>query len=257
MNISQTLKKKAPKVKDEKAAKTEMEALKLLMLRYQQAAFATGKRVVIVLEGFDAAGKGTCIRHLTETLDPRSCLVVPIGAPTKEEKGQHYLQRFWKKLPDAGNMVVFDRSWYGRVLVEKVEEFATPKRLKEAYAEINQFEKMLKADGVILVKIFLVVSKDEQLKRFKSRLEDPYKTWKITEEDIRNRKKWDQYVKASDEMVRRCPGWSIIASDDKPFARLQTLRTVTKALISLKKDIALKAKSRETDRLAQELFRLR
>lgn len=257
MTISQILKKKSPKVKDEKAAKTEMEALKLLMLRFQQAAFATGKRVVIVFEGFDAAGKGTCIRHLTETLDPRSALVVPIGAPSNVEKGQHYLQRFWKKLPDAGNIVVFDRSWYGRVLVEKVEGFASPKRIKEAYGEINQFEKMLKADGIILIKIFLVVSKDEQLKRFKARLEDPYKTWKITEEDIRNRKKWDQYVKASDEMVRKCPGWSIIASDDKPYARLLTLRVVTKALSSLKKDIALKAKNRETDRLAQELFKLR
>lgn len=257
MTISQVLKKKSPKVKDEKAAKTEMEALKLLMLRYQQAAFATGKRVVIVFEGFDAAGKGTCIRHLTETLDPRSCLVVPIGAPTKEEKGQHYLQRFWKKLPDAGNMVVFDRSWYGRVLVEKVEGYATPKRIKEAYAEINQFEKMLKADGIILIKIFLVVSKDEQLKRFKSRLEDPYKTWKITEEDIRNRKKWDEYVKTSDEMIKKCPTWNVIPSDDKPFARLATLRIVTKALALLRKDIASKERNRKNDQLAQELFKLR
>ena len=254
MNVSKALKKKAPRLKDEKRATAEMESLKMQMLRFQQAAFTTGQRVVILFEGFDAAGKGTCIRHLTESLDPRSHTVVPIGKPSERELGQHYLQRFWKKLPDRGHIVVFDRSWYGRVLVEKVEGYATAKRVKDAYREINQFEKMLVDDDIILVKIILVVSKKEQMNRFKARLEDPFKSWKITEEDVRNRKRWNDYVKACDQMIKECPGWFVIPSDDKPYARLEVLKVVTQELASLKKFISKKKRSKRLDDLAKKLL---
>lgn len=211
-----------------------MKDLKLQLVRIQQAAFAQKKRVVIVFEGFDAAGKGTCIRHLVERLDPRSVHVIPVGKPTETEQGQHYLQRFWKHLPEAGHMVIFDRSWYGRVLVEKVEKLAPPARLKAAYAEINQFEKLLQDDGIILIKIFLKVSKAEQLARFKERLGNPFKNWKITEEDVRNRQKWDAYVKAVQTMTKRCPGWKVFPSDNKAEARLAVLEHVTHELKSIK-----------------------
>ena len=254
MNISQTLKKKTtPKLTKNEASK--LHDLKLLMLRYQQAAYISGKRVVIVFEGFDAAGKGTSIRHLTESLDPRSATVIPIGAPTEEEKGQHYLQRFWSKLPNKGHIVVFDRSWYGRLLVENVEKLAPKKRIAEAYTEINQFEKMLMADGIIVIKIFLVVSKKEQLERFKERLQNPMKGWKITQDDLRNRKNWNKYVLASDMMVKKCPGWHVISSDNKPYARLKVLETVTKKLAVLKKDIHVKARKKRLDKNTKQLLK--
>jgi polyphosphate kinase 2 (PPK2 family) len=232
-----------------------MEELKLQMLRYQQATYIAQKRVVIIFEGFDAAGKGTCIRHLTETLDPRSCLVVPIGKPTPSEAGQHYLQRFWRHLPEAGNMVVFDRSWYGRVLVEKIENLAPDSRIKQAYHEINLFEKMMKDDGIIFVKIFLSVSKEEQLQRFKDRLEDPFKNWKITDEDVRNRRKWNAYTKASGVMFKKCPGWHIVDSNDKAEARLEVLKIVTKELEPLKAYFPKKLKQKRIDKLTRELFK--
>lgn len=243
---------KAPSLSNEKAEKlikklqTELEVL-------QQTAWLTGQRTVVVLEGFDAAGKGGCIRQITARLDPRSCTVVPIGAPTSEEKGQHYLQRFWKRLPNAGHLVIFDRSWYGRLLVEKVENFATPKRIAEAYREINSFEKMLKDDGIILIKIFLVVSKDEQLKRFKARLEDPLKNWKITEEDVRNRKRWNDYVRAADVAIKKCPHWTLIRSDDKDFARVEVLETVVKALKPVLKNRV--SQKKKMSKLAKQLLR--
>lgn len=254
MNLSQILKKAAPS-KLSKSQLSKMKELKLLMLRYQQATYIAGKRIVIVFEGFDAAGKGSCIRHLTEALDPRSSHVIPVGAPSEEEKGQHFLQRFWRDLPSRGHLVVFDRSWYGRVLVEKVEKLAPRGRVEEAYAEINQFEKMLKADGIILVKIFLAVSKKEQLERFKERLGNPMKGWKITQEDVRNRKNWSKYVKATDIMLDRCPGWHVISSDSKPYARLKVLSAVTKSLTSLQKDIPGKIRKERLYRLTKELLR--
>jgi AMP-polyphosphate phosphotransferase len=254
MKISQILKKAVPP-KLSKSDLNQMKELKLLMLRYQQAAYITGKRIVIVFEGFDAAGKGSCIRHLTESLDPRSSTVIPIGAPTQEEKGQHYLQRFWRYLPSKGHLVVYDRSWYGRVLVEKVEKLASRQRIEAAYSEINQFEKLLVADGITLIKIFLAVSKKEQLERFKERLSNPLKGWKITQEDVRNRQNWLKYVKASDLMIERCPGWYVIASDSKPYARLKVLKVVTKKLSFLQKDIPLKTRKERLDSLTKALFR--
>ncbi len=253
MNLSQTLKKPTPK-KLTALDLEKMKELKLAMLRYQQAAYITGKRIVIIFEGFDAAGKGSCIRHLTETLDPRSSQVIPIGEPTDDEKGQHYLQRFWRELPNKGHLTVFDRSWYGRVLVEKVEKLAPRNRIEAAYKEINQFEKLLADDGITLIKIFLAVSKQEQLERFKERLSNPLKGWKITQDDVRNRRNWLKYVKASDVLIARCPGWHVIPSDNKGYARLKVLKVVTKKLSFLQKDIPLKARKERLNRLTKELF---
>jgi polyphosphate kinase 2 (PPK2 family) len=240
------------KTKPLKKAKEQLEELGAVMQLTQQAMWAQKKRAVIVFEGFDAAGKGTCIRHLTDGLDPRSMKVVPIGAPTTQQKGQHYLQRFWKELPDAGCTTVFDRSWYGRVLVEKVEKLAPAARLEAAYKEINLFEKMLKDDGVVVIKIFLVVSKSEQLKRFKARLEEPRKNWKITEEDVRNRKRWNDYVKAADMLAKRCPGWTVIPSDDKDYARVKVLEAVTEGLKDIRK--SFKPDTKQVAKLVKALL---
>ncbi len=246
--ISAVLNARAPKAP--KYAGDKLKELQTEMFKAQTAVWSNRQRVVIAFEGFDAAGKGTCIRHLTEKLDPRNFHVRPIGAPSETERGQHYLQRFWKNLPNAGHTVIFDRSWYGRVLVEKVEKLTSKERLKQAYSEINQFEQMLKADGIILIKIFLVVSKDEQLRRFQDRLDDPLKQWKITEEDVRNRHAWDDYVEAADIAVRECPGWVLIRSDDKDHARMETIKAVTHALRHLK--VPPKEKK---GKLAKELLR--
>lgn len=249
--ISEILKKKQPKLGSSEADKL-IKPLQEEITRLQQAAWATGQRTVIVFEGFDAAGKGGTIRTLTAKLDPRSCTVVPIGAPTSEEKGQHYLQRFWKRLPSAGHMVIFDRSWYGRVLVEKIEGFASKKRITDAYDEINRFEEMLVDDGIVLIKFFLVVSKDEQLARFKERLSNPLKQWKITEEDLRNRKKWSSYVKETDVMVTKCPGWVLVPSDDKDFARVLALETV---VARLKKVVKPPKTAKSMQKLAKKLLK--
>lgn len=253
MNISQTLKRKKV-LKPTKKQIDLAQELKVQMLRIQQAAYLSGQRIVILFEGFDAAGKGSSIRHLTESLDPRSSHVVPIGAPDADEKGQHYLQRFWSRLPKAGHIVVFDRSWYGRVLVERVEKLTPKKRLAQAYTEINQFEKMLKDDGIILIKFFLVVSKDEQLERFKERLNNPLKGWKITDDDIRNRKKWSAYVKASDEMVKRCHGWQVIPSDSKPYARFKVLKHTCDTLSHLIDPVLKGHRQKRIDKLTKKLL---
>lgn len=252
-SVESILKSKMPQVKDVDKYEDTLEDLKVEMSHLQQVAWITGKRAVIVFEGFDAAGKGTCIRHLTELLDPRGCQVVPVGAPTKEEAAQHYLQRFWKHLPGRGKIVVFDRSWYGRVLVEKVEKLAPAQRLEEAYHEIKVFEKLLEDDGIVIIKVFLVVSKKEQLKRFKDRLEDPFKHWKITEEDVRNRRKWNLYVKCADEMIQKCPGWAVIPSDDKKFARTAVLKTAVKCLRPWMKGFKPKATKTKLSAIAREL----
>lgn len=254
-SISKTLSKKMPHIKHNDEAEDEMEELKQKLTHLQQVGWMAGKRAVVVMEGFDAAGKGGCIREMTEMLDPRSAKVIPVGPPTKAEQGQHYLQRFWKHLPTSGVFTIYDRSWYGRVLVEKVEGLAIPKRINQAFDEINQFEKMLKDDDMKLIKIFLVVSKEEQLNRFKARMEDPFKNWKITQEDVRNREKWDKYVKCADDMVKKCPGWHVIASDDKKYARLEVLRAVVKELGPWMKEFKPKKSKTRVDKLARELLK--
>lgn len=189
---------------------------------------------VLVFEGWDAGGKGSAIRRVIQAVDPRLYRVIPVGAPNDEERARHYLWRFWRPLPREGFMAIYDRSWYGRVLVERVERFATPEEWGRAYDEINEFEGQLLDHGMAVAKFWLHISKDEQLRRFRKRQETSYKKYKITEEDWRNRRKWKQYEAAVDEMVartstRRAP-WTLVAGNDKRFARIQILRTICDTL---------------------------
>lgn len=204
------------------------------MLRIQQGTFHKKERVIIVIEGVDASGKGGAIRRITENLDPRSFHVYPIGVPSEEEQGKHYLYRFWKRLPSKGMIAIFDRSWYGRVLVERVEKLIPKDVWERAYDEINQFEKLLHDDGVRIIKIFLKITKEEQLQRFHDRLQDPYKQWKLTKEDIRNRKKWDHYTVAQEDMIKKTDThyapWNVVDTDDKDLARKEVLRIITDSL---------------------------
>lgn len=223
-----------PKIKKTKSNKALLSELQLKMLRVQQGVWHNQERVIIVFEGVDAAGKGGAIRRITEKLDPRGIHVHPIGAPKAENQEKHFLYRFWSKLPSPGTIAIFDRSWYGRVLVEKVDNLAPKHRLKAAYGEINHFEKMLMDDGIHLIKIFLTISKEEQLKRFEARLKDPYKQWKMTADDLKAREKWDDYQQAFSEMFRRtntsCAPWYIIDSNDKNQARQEVLELITTRL---------------------------
>ena len=210
------------------------------MLHVQEAYYHEGRRAIIVFEGWDAAGKGGTIRRLTERLDPRGCKVWPIGVPKPEEQGRHYLYRFWQRLPEPGTIAVFDRSWYGRVLVERVEGFAKKPEWKRAYREINEFEQMLTEDGVRIVKLFLHITPDEQLVRFAERLRNPYKHWKITAEDLRNRERWDDYVKATHDMFDETSSeeapWHALAANYKWQVRVHALKAVVKIL---SKDVSL------------------
>lgn len=189
--------------------------------------------LIIVYEGWDASGKGGNIRRLTERLDPRFLTVTQIGKPTPEELAHHYLWRFWTKLPARGDMVIFDRSWYGRVLVERIEGFATEAEWKRAYDEINQFEKLLTDDGTIIIKFWLQISFEEQLHRFEARLQDATKRWKMTDEDWRNRGKWPEYEAAAEDMFRRTSDpvpWTLVEAEDKRWARIKVLRSVVDEL---------------------------
>jgi len=189
---------------------------------------------VILLEGWDTAGKGGLVRRLGWALDPRSFKVHPISAPSSREQSQHYLQRFWEKLPERGQIVVFDRSWYGRVLVERVEQFATTQEWKRAYREINEFERTLVADGVRLVKIFLHITPDEQVRRFKDRLASPRKRWKLSYEDFRNRERWEQYEVAIEDMMEQTSTkharWHLVPANDKAYGRLAAFSIITDRL---------------------------
>lgn len=227
-----------PKLEGSKADEL-IKDLQLEILRVQQGVWHKKGRVIIVFEGFDAAGKGGAIRRLVESLDPRGFLVHPIGTPESEEKGQHYLYRFWKRLPPPGHIAIFDRSWYGRLLVEKVEGLAPKHRIEEAYKEIRQFEELLQADGIKIVKFFLAIDKKEQLQRFEDRLKDPYKRWKLTSDDVKARSQWKKYVKATDLIFKQtstkdCP-WHLIPANDKDFARVEVLKTATRELADYRK----------------------
>lgn len=186
--------------------------------------------VAIVFEGMDASGKGGTIKRLTENMDPRGYVVWPIAAPAGEDKEKHYLYRFWKRLPEKGQIGIFDRSWYGRVLVERLEGFCTEDAWKRAYGEINQFEHQLTEFGMIVFKFWLHINKDEQLERFKEREKINYKSWKITDEDWRNRGKWEDYETAAEEMILKTSTtsapWTMVEANDKYFARLKVLQTV-------------------------------
>jgi len=192
------------------------------------------KRAIIVAEGWDAAGKGGAIQRLTAECDPRHYHVWPIGAPTPDELAHHYMWRFWTRLPPAGQVAIFDRSWYGRLLVERVEGFATEAEWRRAYDEINEFESQQAADGTLIIKLFFHVTQKAQDKRLADRLGDPWKRWKVTAEDFRNRARREDYLAAMKDMFRetdtRWAPWTVIDGNDKKSARIAVLRAVADAL---------------------------
>lgn len=211
-----------------------LDKLQKRLPRLELAYKFTDSRAVIAIEGWDAVGKGGVIRRLTAALDPRGYMVWPIGPPTEEERGQHYLQRFWKRLPQKGNWSLFDRSWYGRVLVERVEGFASAAEWRRAYGEINAFERMLTDDGVRIVKLFLHVSREEQLRRLLSRINDPDERWKMGSADIRNHDLRGDYEQAIDEMLARTSTpnapWNVVSFEDKRHGRIAALDHVVERL---------------------------
>jgi polyphosphate kinase 2 (PPK2 family) len=200
----------------------------------QIAAKRLGPPLAVLFEGWDAAGKGGAIRRLTAPLDPRHYTVAQFAAPTERERRHHFLWRFAPFLPGWGGMTVFDRTWYGRVLVERVEGFASKAEWTRAYGQIVEFEQALAAEGMVIVKLWLHISADEQFKRFRERESDPLKSWKLTEEDWRNRERRKDYKRAIEEMLRRTDheagGWRVIAAESKPLARVLILETVIEAL---------------------------
>jgi polyphosphate:AMP phosphotransferase len=194
------------------------------------AAHDKKRSTILVFEGWDAGGKGGAIRRMTQAMDARLYKVISVAAPTDEERAHHYLWRFWRHIPRAGRFTFYDRSWYGRVLVERVEGFATENEWMRSYMEINNFEELLANHGISIFKFWLHLSPEEQLRRFEERQKIPYKQHKITEEDWRNREKWDDYTQAINEMVARTSTsyapWTLVAGEDKRFARIQVLKTV-------------------------------
>jgi polyphosphate:AMP phosphotransferase len=186
--------------------------------------------VIIAYEGWDAGGKGGNIKRVSEALDPRGYQVMPIAAPTKEEKDRHYLWRFWTRLPKDGHVAIFDRTWYGRVMVERIEGFCSVSDWQRAYGEINDFERQLYDWGAIVLKFWIHIDSDEQLKRFTERQNTPEKQWKITDEDWRNRDKWPQYEEAVNDMLKYTSTdfapWHIIEGNDKYYARIRTLEII-------------------------------
>ena len=190
--------------------------------------------VIIAYEGWDAAGKGGNIKRITEALDPRGYEVHPIASPEPHEKARHYLWRFWNRLPKTGHVAIFDRTWYGRVMVERLEGFCSENDWQRAYVEINEFEKELADWNAVIVKFWVQIDKDTQLARFKERENTPEKRWKITDEDWRNREKWELYEEAVNEMLQKTntayAPWHILESNDKKYARIKALKTVIEAI---------------------------
>jgi polyphosphate kinase 2 (PPK2 family) len=232
VDLSATLPKKKA---DERLNAALLRLLHLrLVLGGQLDDHRIGPPLCVVFEGWDASGKGGAIKRLVRPLDPRHVRVAQFAAPTYDEKRHHFLWRFWPVLPGWGGMAVLDRSWYGRVLVERVEGFATKAQWSRAYGEIVEFERTLTNEGMILVKFWMHVSEDEQLRRFESRANDPLRSWKLTDEDWRNREKRKQYEAAVEDMLKRTdhPGapWHVVAGDDKLLARVTVAETVCAAV---------------------------
>ena len=212
---------------DKKTYKKKLKVLQGEMLNAQQFLFNEKIGLILVFEGMDAAGKGGAIKRLTEHIDPRGYVVHPISAPQQHELRYNYMHRFWRKLPQHGQIAIFDRSWYGRVLVERIEGFATENEWKRAYDEINNFEKLLTDENYIMLKFWIHIDKAEQLKRFEERAANPYKAWKLTDEDWRNREKFDLYEEAANDMFvktnsKHAP-WMLVAGNNKYYARIQVL----------------------------------
>lgn len=219
---------------DDKSYEHELKELQERLLALQIHHIKTGGRVIIGIDGWDAGGKGGLIERIVGRLEPKSVHVWRISAPTAAEQGRHYLWRFWQRLPVPGDWAIFDRTWYGRVLVERIEGFCDKKAWKRAYHEINEFEHQLVDDGVRIVKLLMHVSEDEQKKRMIERLEDPNKRYKIGAEDFRNIAKRKQYIEAYDDMLERThtkyAPWHVIATDHKKWARMTALRILVEEL---------------------------
>ncbi len=213
---------------------SRLEALQHRLELIQAAYIAHGLKAIVAIEGWDAAGKGGLVTRMTATLDPRYCRVWPIAAPSREEAARHYLWRFWQRLPGNREIAVFDRTWYGRVLVERVDGLVPPQRWRQAYAEINAFEAQLQDDGVRLAKIFLHITQDEQDKRLEERLRTPWKRWKTGLADYHNRARRAAYVEAYEDMFRRCSPasspWHVVAANDKKWARVRSLELICDTL---------------------------
>lgn len=214
--------------------KTELKRLQTEINELAWSAYKHKRTTVLVFEGVDAGGKGGAIRRITQAVDARLYRAIPVAAPTDEEKAHHYLWRFWRHIPRAGHMIIYDRSWYGRVLVERVEGFATPAEWRRAYSEINDFEEQLIEYGAVLLKFWLHIDQDEQLRRFEDRQNTPYKQYKITAEDWRNREQWPRYKLAINEMIARTSTewapWTLVEGNDKLFARIKVLSTICERL---------------------------
>ena len=221
---------------DKAESKKRLLELQLRLRRLAFRLYQKKRSLVLVYEGWDAAGKGGNIRRLREKLDPRGYHVYSISAPSGEDRTHHYLWRFWRRLrpPDDKQVLVFDRSWYGRVLVERVEGFASEPEWRRAYREINDFERQLVESGTVVVKFWLHISKEEQLRRFEERRKTPHKRWKLTDEDWRNRDRWDDYLEAVEEMLVKTSTlyapWTVIEGNDKPYARVKALEVTVRTL---------------------------
>lgn len=214
--------------------KKKLDILQYNLRVLQEKLIENEVAVLLAFEGWDAAGKGGNIKRITAKLDPRYYHVHPVSKPTQEELARHYLWRFWLNIPLKGEIAIFDRTWYGRVLVERVEGFCSSKEWQQAFAEINQFEKQLSDDGTLILKFWLHISKEEQAQRFEARKENTLKSWKITDEDWRNRNRWDDYAKAAEEMFQKTSTayapWYLISAEDKLHARVSTLSILTEYL---------------------------
>jgi len=231
LDLSLDLPKKEAEKRLEKAQE-RMQELRLALAGLDGDS-RLGPPLCVVMEGWDASGKGGAIKRLVAALDPRHVRVRQYGAPTRDELRHHWLHRFWPALPGWGGMAVLDRSWYGRVLVERVEGFATKPEWKRAYREINDFEKMLADEGVVIVKLWLHISDEEQLARFEARRDDPLKSYKLTDEDWRNRGKRREYTRAIEDMLERTSTewapWHVVEGDSKRYARVKVIETVIAA----------------------------
>lgn len=240
-----------------KAYAARLQPLQYLMRSVSLSYHRRGHSGIVVIEGSDTAGKGGAIKRLTEELDPRHYDVWPIGVPTPQERRNHYLWRFWQRVPEKGLIGIFDRSWYGRVLVERIEGLTPEKRWRAAYDEINDFERSLIDDGTRIVKLYLHVSAKEQRKRLAERVEDPHKRWKVSAADFESHLKRDAYLDAAAEMFQRtsteAAPWHVIAADNKRHARIAVLQTVTD-ILGAGIDLAPLPLDAETLRLAKEVL---
>jgi polyphosphate kinase 2 (PPK2 family) len=228
----ETLNLKRTLARDEYVAELTRRQIQLRELGWQ--VYQQKRPVILLFEGWDAAGKGGAIKRVTEKLDPRGYVVYPISAPQGEDKTKHYLYRFWRRLPERGQIAIFDRSWYGRVLVERVEGFCSEAEWKRAYKEINSFERQLRDFGAILAKFWVHISREEQLRRFEERKQIGYKAWKLTDEDWRNRGKWNDYEEAVEEMLlktsTRTAPWTLVEGNDKYWSRVKVLSKLVDVL---------------------------